>query len=172
VKKKSSKTKPKKIPPINLGELTGESLDNSEATHPIKAFLTKMKTQDNRATALPIFYVIRSKVSDSAPLDACDSEIYIWKDETYDTVEELIEECKESEYTEEEIEQAKDEAELRGVKYRWEEHGMFLTETDAEEHLRRNHYHYSKDAHTYVKHAWRAPELESFFNDLFKYFGV
>lgn len=37
---------------------------------------------------------------------------------------------------------------------------MFLTEKEAREHLERNHYHYSDDAHTYCVSAWRSPEVE------------
>lgn len=37
---------------------------------------------------------------------------------------------------------------------------MFLTEKEAREHLERNHYHYSDDAHTYCMCAWRSPEVE------------
>lgn len=37
---------------------------------------------------------------------------------------------------------------------------MFLTEKDAREHLEKNHYHYSDDAHTYCMHAWRSPVVE------------
>ncbi|MBS4933725.1 MAG: hypothetical protein KH020_20975 [Clostridiales bacterium] len=40
------------------------------------------------------------------------------------------------------------------------ENTMFLTQKDAEEHLRANHYHYSKDAHTYAMTAWRDPRME------------
>lgn len=40
------------------------------------------------------------------------------------------------------------------------ENTMFLTQKDAEEHLRANHYHYSKDAHTYSMTAWRDPRME------------
>jgi len=54
----------------------------------------------------------------------------------------------------------------------WEERGMFLTETDAKNHLKANYYHYSEDAHTYVKHSWRAPDLKKFFQALYKYFSL
>lgn len=40
------------------------------------------------------------------------------------------------------------------------ENRMFLTQKDAENHLRLNHYHYSDDAHTYAMTAWRSPEVE------------
>lgn len=36
--------------------------------------------------------------------------------------------------------------------------GMFLTHEAAIEHLKRNDYHYSDDAHTYAKTAWRSKE--------------
>lgn len=37
---------------------------------------------------------------------------------------------------------------------------MFLTEKEAREHLERNYYHYSEDAHTYCMCAWRSPDVE------------
>jgi len=37
---------------------------------------------------------------------------------------------------------------------------MFLTQIDAENHLRSNYYHYSDDAHTYAMTAWRSPRVE------------
>lgn len=37
---------------------------------------------------------------------------------------------------------------------------MFLTQIDAENHLRANHYHYSEDAHTYAMTAWRDPRMD------------
>lgn len=40
------------------------------------------------------------------------------------------------------------------------ENTMFITQKDAEEHLRKNDYHYSDDAHTYAMTAWRTPEIE------------
>lgn len=43
---------------------------------------------------------------------------------------------------------------------------MFLTEKAAREHLQRNDYHYSDDAHTYCMCAWRAPDVERLWNIL------
>lgn len=37
---------------------------------------------------------------------------------------------------------------------------MFITEKAAREHLERNYYHYSDDAHTYCMCAWRSPDVE------------
>lgn len=38
--------------------------------------------------------------------------------------------------------------------------GMFLTQKAAEEHLRANHYHYSNNATTYARTAWRSKEAD------------
>ena len=43
---------------------------------------------------------------------------------------------------------------------------MFLTKEEAKKHLRLNHYHYSKKAHTYAMTAWRAPKMERLINIL------
>lgn len=37
---------------------------------------------------------------------------------------------------------------------------MFLTQKDAEEHLKANDYHYDENAHTYAMTAWRSPVVE------------
>ena len=37
---------------------------------------------------------------------------------------------------------------------------MFLTQKEAERHLKANDYHYSEDAHTYAMTSWRNPETE------------
>lgn len=134
----------------------------------IKEFLTKMATQDNRATAAPYFYVIRTKVSDPAPTDNCDRTGWYWNDSTYDTYELLEEAVREAGYDKDELANAQE----YGIKDRWEHRGMFLTEDDAETHLKLNHYHYSPDAHTYVDHAWRAPKLTEFFKALNAHFGI
>ena len=43
---------------------------------------------------------------------------------------------------------------------------MFLLKSEAESHLKDNHYHYSKEAKVYCQHAWRAPRQEKFLKDL------
>lgn len=37
---------------------------------------------------------------------------------------------------------------------------MFLTKKEAKDHIEMNHYHYTKEAHTYAMTAWRAPKVE------------
>lgn len=45
---------------------------------------------------------------------------------------------------------------------------MFITEKEAREHLGRNDYHYSEDAHTYCMCAWRSPDVEKLWDILRK----
>lgn len=138
----------------------------------IKEFLTKMATQDNRGTAFPIYYVIRTENEVHAPLENCDYTRWYYIDSSYESLDELKEQMRQWDYSEEEIKKSIREACEYGVKKVWEKRGMFLTETDAEQHLKLNHYHYSSNAHTYVEHAWRAPELTGFFHALFDHFGI
>jgi hypothetical protein len=37
---------------------------------------------------------------------------------------------------------------------------MFLTQIDAENHLRANDHHYHEEARTYCMHGWRNPRFE------------
>ena len=138
----------------------------------IKTFLQKMVDQDNRATAFPFFYVIRTEVKDPAPLDNCDETMWYVQDSSYSSLDELKQSLKDNGYGKEDVEYIIKEAVEYGIKKRWEKRGMFLTETDAENHLKLNHYHYSSNAHTYVEHAWRAPELSEFFNSLLQHFKI
>ena len=43
---------------------------------------------------------------------------------------------------------------------------MFLTKQEAKDHIESNHYHYTKEAHTYAMTAWRAPKVERLFKIL------
>lgn len=40
---------------------------------------------------------------------------------------------------------------------------MFLTKRECEEHIERNHYHYS-EPHSYAMTAWRSPQVEKLFD--------
>jgi hypothetical protein len=40
------------------------------------------------------------------------------------------------------------------------ENTMFLTKSEAKRHIELNHYHYTKEAHTYAMTAWRSPVVE------------
>lgn len=154
----------------------------------IKEFLTQIKTQDNRCTALPIYYQIRDFKKEIRPSGYGDYTVFYSPnyDQEFDSEEEMEDYYRKNEYYleesdedyenffDEEFEKWKDNGYFE--EYAYERvavyKGMFLTETDALDHLRRNRHHYADDACTYVQHAWRAPELENFINNLMEYFEV
>jgi hypothetical protein len=148
-------------------------------------FLTEMTTQNNRITAHPYYYVIRhpeymqSESCGDDPNGRCErgKTIYVSKEEpeiSYESRADLKASLiEDSGLTGLEADTAiEDEYEPYELVLLWRESGMFLTESDAESHLKKNHYHYGQGAHTYVKHAWRAPQMDSFFKALFNHFGV
>lgn len=130
-----------------------------------------MSSQDNLSTAFPFFWVIR----DTKYLPT--SADYHWDKLVYFN-DENNEEISEEEWDALPIERNADcdyiQDDFREVYLMktYVESGMFLTDEDAKNHLRKNYYHYSDDAHIYLKHAWRAPLMEEFLNNLFEYFGV
>ena len=144
----------------------------------IREFLEKMSTQDNRCTAFPIYYVIRSAewvITEEGYGD--DRVTYVEKDCYENTItQEAWEKLPENE--EDAVEDddgnkfCQDDFRAFYEKKIWREHRMFLTETDAEWHLKAQSHHYSKDAHTYVKCAADAPELKAFLLALFRTYNV
>ena len=143
----------------------------------IKDFLTQMATQSNRGTADIFYYVIRDKTR-RLTKDGC-GEITVYADaqddyREFESKEDFAKQSREDDedITDDEIDTAWDNLEELSFTTVYEEKGLFLTETDAEDHLRQNRHHYSYDAYTYVKHAWRAPELKNFFKALFEHFKV
>ncbi len=134
----------------------------------IKDFLTEYKTQYRRGNAMPVYYTIMDYYTCFVQ-DRC-GEPYLYEDgeflnyERYSVKHDLS-------ITEEDF------MDLPDVVYGYTEErsyqrGMFLTESDAEEHLQKNYYHYSPNAHTYVETAFRAPKLEAFLAALMEFFGI
>lgn len=136
----------------------------------IKKFLTQMAKQDNRATASPYYYVIRDVHYVCVGRDSEDyGENFYGED--YDKVSLMnsdYEVVTKSEY------KKLDRNNRNRIfqKKTWIEKGMFLTETDAIKHLEQNYYHYSKEAHNYIHHCWRANEMSEFINALFQHFNI
>lgn len=133
----------------------------------IKDFLIEYKTQDNRGTAFPIYYTILDYEKEFIPSDS--GEPFIFSEDGLLSYEEY---CKDNENIDPEKFLS-----LPGIYYgemrqRSFQRGIFLTESDAEEHLKANHYHYSEKAHTYVCHAWRAPKLKTFLEALMAFFDI
>lgn len=133
----------------------------------IKNFLKEIKTQDNRGTALPIYFTIMDYKKEFLPSNC--GEPFFFSEEGLLSYEEY---CKENEYIDLEDFLSLPEIYYGTMRQQGFQRGVFLTESDAEKHLRANRRHYSEKAHTYVCHAWRAQELEAFLNALMEFFDI
>ncbi len=118
----------------------------------LKQFFIEYFTQDNLCTAFPIYHVIKDKKKfwgvDPQYTEDCfyncyDEECKNFCEEGEPSgTEEICNQCYEVCWVEQTV-----------------EHGMFLLRSEAEQHLKSNHYHYSDKAIVYTKHAWRSPRF-------------
>lgn len=157
-----------------IKDVVENAADKKQFNTTITEFLTKIAKQDNRGTASPYFYVIRTSSWITAQEEHAEKTEYRCEDSDmmFDSEEEARKYYIESECDEDEVE--KKVADLSPIHQQkvWNEECMFLTDEEAKRHLKSNYYHYSKDAHTYVKHCWRAPDLKEFIQALYGYFNV
>ena len=161
----------------------------------IKDLITEYLEQNNRSTAYPVFYTIRDvKYEPSYYIDDGDRFVLIWDTEplyTAGTTEELFKQiiADKDEYGFkipddldleniyqhdcEQFDQINDYSHgIYSEREVWEKKGMFLFEKEAEQHLKTNAHHYSKKAHTYANHSWRAPKTERLFKLLAEQYGL
>lgn len=142
--------------------------DNVQNLKIIKDFLTEYKTQYRRGNAMPIYFTIMDYYTCFVQ-DRC-GEPHLYEDGEFLSYEHYCDKHNMS-ITEEDF------MDLPDVVYglleeRSYERGMFLTESDAEEHLQKNYYHYSRKAHTFIDTAFRASKLEAFLKALIEFFGI
>jgi len=150
----------------------------------LKELQHEMLTQDTVCQANPRFWVVQGTVreygcesgySDGMVVNGVD-------DEEYEDVEEFIKvlidngflsngDIVEGEkYDFEEIIEKLDDDDFRICCYKNVDKNypdtMFLTNRECKEHIRANHYHYPKDAHSYAMTAWRSPQVEKLYKIL------
>lgn len=126
----------------------------------------EMRNQDNRATASPYYYVVQT--TKTLPSDPNFSEEKVWIDSytMYKTYDEIREDFGVT--TDEEVEaiidSQMDETAIQDVE---EEHNVFLTLKGYEEHMKLNGHNYrapfKNNACSYIKHAYRNPEMKRLF---------
>jgi len=150
----------------------------------------EMLTQDTDGQAAPRFWVImdyewqataegyhdRVSVYDSSDGDACEikeyaTEIYNTQGDHYtkEALEELSEIIKPDCVNESNLfDWIKNN--VPGIDIFFEEkvavikpNTLFLTKSEAQQHLKNNRHHYSKQAHTYAMTAWRSPQVEQLY---------
>ena len=144
-----------------------------------KELANRLKTQDNRGTRTPVWFLLQD-VEERRAFDSGDFVLYsdsygeTWRgDSEEDIIKQILEQRRadiefEDYESEEEIDkkvaelESEIDDEVSGECYEmnWEyvTKQIFFTEEAAKEHLRLNHYHYSDKVRIYVDHAWRDQE--------------
>lgn len=137
-------------------EISKESLDF------VRKLVTEIAEQDNRITADPYFFVIQEEQIKVVP-DGCgdfvrwahsegglldEREVREFLEDTERPIDDLAESC--------------DELTRYDCVKEWvtpENHNVFFTEAAIEKHISENDYHWRGKTRTYVRHAWRNPEM-------------
>ena len=133
----------------------------------LKDFMHKVRTQDNRATARPYFYVVRSIQEIAVPSETADEHKYFYHEmaESF-TQDELIKYCKENNL---DFDDVKDNHCSRyGLGTKEVEENVFFTEEGYKQHMELNghNYRHLKETFSYVKYANRNPEIKGLFEAL------
>lgn len=142
---------------------------SEESLQFIKQLIETIDAQDNRATASPYFYVIKEEQIQVTPHGWGVEIMYIYDGEWY-TETELLDEFDVNNIDEilNNPNYCNDVSKY-DVKHKVvtpENHNVFFTEKACHEHLEANHYHFGPKAHSYVRHAWRNPEMKKLFEAL------
>ncbi|MBP2638805.1 MAG: hypothetical protein H6Q72_4712 [Firmicutes bacterium] len=138
----------------------------------------ELKTQDNAATATPIYFTIMQEdittgideeYADGMCVCDCEGNIFI---ETDDFKKFLIENYADS-FDAEELEDMEiwelfglaercgvDDLTYTGYRNIEKHDGVFLTRKALDDHVKANYYHYKKNPVSYAHHAWRNPEMK------------
>jgi hypothetical protein len=148
----------------------------------IKDFMNKVNTQDNRITASPYFYVIKSPKWRVAHDDFYAGETKrVWIDmsgedeyQEYSDTEEFIQYCLKNKMMEQK--EAEEYAEEHLKEFTMEQYttedNVFFTEDGYKKHVELNGHNLNNDHYSYVKHAFRNPELRGLFKALGEVSGL
>ena len=118
------------------------------------ALMDKINTQDNRATASPYYFVVRTKREVAVLPGSTGVERYYYEGNSF-TEEDLRRFCDENELS---FADVKEQANQYDVMEIDEFHNFFLTKDGYDQHIKLNGHNY-KDPHSYVMYAGRNPEL-------------
>lgn len=144
-----------------------------------KALAIRLKTQDNRGTALPICFLLQD-VEERRAFGSGEFVLFTdtndreWRGHSEEDIKrqilaerrDEIEECEPEAFDKKEA-QLEEEIALEIItgncyemNHEFITKRIFLTEEAANNHLKANRHHYSDKARIYVDHFWRDPEME------------
>jgi len=143
-------------------EISVESLDF------VRGLMSAIDEQDNRCTASPYFYVIRDEEYRAVPEGCGDESRYMYDGEsfTYEQLKEMFSEEMSGMPFEDFLESHYVESyDVKKESMTPENHNVFFTEKACLRHLEQNRHHF-RNPYSYVRHAFRNPEIENIFKVL------
>jgi hypothetical protein len=146
-------------------------IETKEDAHKfLSELIDKINAQDNRCTAMPYFYVVRrerwrltergyghGKTKSVKYFSHLESEF-----ETYEEYTKRCHEYYDTDFNETKAKEAWDQADWHDMVIEHEDENIFFTEDGYNEHIRLNGHNYrgSLRHYSYVKHAFRNPEIK------------
>lgn len=125
--------------------------------------LKRMETQDNRATASPVLFLLQTPKEVVADSDySYDKVVYyhsVFEDRGFETREEAKQYLREYGYKDKELEEEIKNITALFIKKEWQTQNVFLTEEGYNRHLALNRHNYG-EVRSYVIHGFRNPELK------------
>lgn len=143
-------------------------MTKDEAIEWMKTFIKEVDSQDNRATAHPIQFLLQTKQEYVAHPEYNWRTERVWRHsemegQAYESYEEVVQWLSDYGYEGEKLEKEKENIEEFQIGHHWETNQMFFTEKGVKQHLELNR-HNLKEHRDYVVHAFRNPEMKELFN--------
>ena len=129
----------------------------------LKAIGKEMNSQDNRSTQFVMFAVRDRKLVEATD----DYDVLEFLDEDYSEIDDPCEDCKDDYFGGRVDQEACVNcgcAHVIPMSKEWEfdlKCGLFFTAKACEQHIAENHYHYTKEVHSYGVSSWRNPEMQT-----------
>lgn len=132
----------------------------------LKEFARHLKEQNNRSTAAPYYYVVKAAQPMFVADGHGDKEVLVDEEDegrvfpTSDRT--VVEDTLLSEgYLSYDATDIADRCKRLSTKDIPEKHNVFFTEKGYEEHMALNKHNYPDNAHSFVEHAFRNPEIKA-----------
>ena len=143
-------------------------MEKQEALSWLKNFIGEVDSQDNRATAKPIQFLLQTKREYVAHDDYNWHTKEVWRhpimeEESKETFQEVVDWLKGYGYEGDKLAEEIENIESFQMGHHWETEQAFFTESGVKKHLELNR-HNLRDHRDYVVHAFRNPEMKELFD--------
>ena len=137
-------------------------MNKSDALQFLTEFINRIDTQDNRATAKPIQYLLQTRdymvVDGDYQYDKVQYYHHVMENGYYDNYDDAVNYLKEYGYSGKELDEEIDNIAKLYIKYYWNPSQAFLTEQGLNDHVAINRHNLGVHR-SYVVHSFRDAEM-------------